>query len=244
MRQTVDEKAPRHARKAAWANPSSRSANAWRRYTRAWGKCRCHGHGAWAISSASLPTSKRAEHGAKCSSNRYLSRHSRPNNTRKISGPATAAGECRIRDSPARSGRDDPRLATDRRQVSESRITSVSPKRKERSDEVAAKRSLRATRRTSARVLRAGHLPKVSSTRHGPQTFAILFSARRRSLRRSHPAPISGGGTPGRKNIAWMIAGPTTLWALLTSLHQIGFKTLQIQKRSSEVWNLLASVKN
>jgi DNA recombination protein RmuC len=36
--------------------------------------------------------------------------------------------------------------------------------------------------------------------------------------------------------------GPTTLAALLNSL-QMGFRTLAIQKRSSEVWNLLAVVK-
>src|SRR5438128_10944989 len=39
-----------------------------------------------------------------------------------------------------------------------------------------------------------------------------------------------------------VFAGPTTLAALLTSL-QMGFRTLAIQKRSSEVWNLLAGVK-
>ena len=39
-----------------------------------------------------------------------------------------------------------------------------------------------------------------------------------------------------------IFAGPTTLAALLNSL-QMGFRTLAIQKRSSEVWNLLASVK-
>jgi DNA recombination protein RmuC len=39
-----------------------------------------------------------------------------------------------------------------------------------------------------------------------------------------------------------VIAGPTTLWSLLNSL-QMGFRTLAIQKRSSEVWNLLAAVK-
>jgi DNA recombination protein RmuC len=37
-------------------------------------------------------------------------------------------------------------------------------------------------------------------------------------------------------------AGPTTLTAILNSL-QMGFRTLAIQKRSSEVWNLLAGVK-
>jgi DNA recombination protein RmuC len=39
-----------------------------------------------------------------------------------------------------------------------------------------------------------------------------------------------------------VIAGPTTLWSILNSL-QLGFRTLAIEKRSSEVWNLLAAVK-
>ncbi|MBI4578430.1 MAG: DNA recombination protein RmuC [Planctomycetes bacterium] len=39
-----------------------------------------------------------------------------------------------------------------------------------------------------------------------------------------------------------VIAGPTTLWSILGSL-QLGFRTLAIQKRSSEVWKLLAAVK-
>ena len=39
-----------------------------------------------------------------------------------------------------------------------------------------------------------------------------------------------------------IIAGPTTMAALLNSL-QMGFKTLAIQKRSGEVWNILAAVK-
>lgn len=38
------------------------------------------------------------------------------------------------------------------------------------------------------------------------------------------------------------VAGPTTMAALLNSL-QMGFRTLAIQRRSSEVWELLASVK-
>jgi len=38
------------------------------------------------------------------------------------------------------------------------------------------------------------------------------------------------------------IAGPSTMAALLNSL-QMGFKTLAIQKRSSEVWNVLSAVK-
>ena len=39
-----------------------------------------------------------------------------------------------------------------------------------------------------------------------------------------------------------VMAGPTTMAALLNSL-QMGFKTLAIQKRSSEVWKVLGSVK-
>ncbi|UDG83196.1 DNA recombination protein RmuC [Candidatus Vallotia lariciata] len=39
-----------------------------------------------------------------------------------------------------------------------------------------------------------------------------------------------------------MIAGPTTLAALLNSL-QMGFRTLAIEKRSSEVWQVLGAVK-
>ena len=39
-----------------------------------------------------------------------------------------------------------------------------------------------------------------------------------------------------------VITGPTTLAAMLNSF-QMGFKTLAIQKRSSEVWNVLSSVK-
>ena len=39
-----------------------------------------------------------------------------------------------------------------------------------------------------------------------------------------------------------IVAGPTTFAALLNSL-QMGFRTLTIQKQSSEVWNILSAVK-
>ena len=39
-----------------------------------------------------------------------------------------------------------------------------------------------------------------------------------------------------------VVAGPTTMAALLNSL-QMGFKTLAIQKRSAEVWQVLGAVK-
>jgi DNA recombination protein RmuC len=40
-----------------------------------------------------------------------------------------------------------------------------------------------------------------------------------------------------------MVTGPTTLAAILNSL-QMGFKTLAIQKRSSEVWKVLGAIKS
>lgn len=45
-----------------------------------------------------------------------------------------------------------------------------------------------------------------------------------------------------QRNYKIVITGPTTLAALLNSL-QMGFKTLAIQKRSSEVWQVLGAVK-
>jgi DNA recombination protein RmuC len=45
-----------------------------------------------------------------------------------------------------------------------------------------------------------------------------------------------------QQNYRVVVAGPTTLWSILNSL-QMGFRTLAIQNRSSEVWNLLAAVK-
>jgi len=45
-----------------------------------------------------------------------------------------------------------------------------------------------------------------------------------------------------QKDYKITITGPTTLSALLNSL-QMGFRTLAIEKRSSEVWDLLGAVK-
>jgi len=45
-----------------------------------------------------------------------------------------------------------------------------------------------------------------------------------------------------QKNYKIIITGPTTLAAILNSL-QMGFRTLAIQKRSSEVWRILGAVK-
>ncbi len=45
-----------------------------------------------------------------------------------------------------------------------------------------------------------------------------------------------------QRNHRVVIAGPTTLWSILNSL-QMGFRTMAIQQRSSEVWSLLSAVK-
>ncbi len=45
-----------------------------------------------------------------------------------------------------------------------------------------------------------------------------------------------------QQNYRVVVAGPTTFAALLNSL-QMGFRTLKIQERSSEVWNILSAVK-
>ncbi len=45
-----------------------------------------------------------------------------------------------------------------------------------------------------------------------------------------------------QKDYKILVAGPSTLSALMTSL-QMGFKTLAIEKRAADVWNVLATVK-
>ena len=45
-----------------------------------------------------------------------------------------------------------------------------------------------------------------------------------------------------RRDYKVIITGPTTLAALLNSL-QMGFRTLAVEKRASEVWSLLGAVK-
>lgn len=46
-----------------------------------------------------------------------------------------------------------------------------------------------------------------------------------------------------QRNYQVIVTGPTTFAAILNSL-QMGFRTLAIQKRSSEVWRILGNVKN
>jgi DNA recombination protein RmuC len=59
---------------------------------------------------------------------------------------------------------------------------------------------------------------------------------------RVSPPPHPGLANSIQHDFRVVIAGPTTLAALLNSL-QMGFRTLAIQKRSSEVWKVLSAVK-
>ena len=63
-----------------------------------------------------------------------------------------------------------------------------------------------------------------------------------RQLREEVGGSTKAMGDTLQKNYRVNVAGPTTLAALLNSL-QMGFRTLAIQKRSSDVWLVLGAVK-
>ena len=84
-----------------------------------------------------------------------------------------------------------------------------------------------------------GHLHEI----HQPAAddgFRAHVSAHRGTLCGSDPAGRTGEQV--QRECKVIFAGPTTLAALLNSL-QMGFRTLAIQKSSSEVWSLLATVR-
>jgi DNA recombination protein RmuC len=100
--------------------------------------------------------------------------------------------------------------------------------------EVAA-RQLESRLKSDARDIRDKYV-------HPPATtdFAILFLPTEGLYAEVLRRP--GLAEQVQRDFKVMVAGPTTLAALLNSL-QLGFRTLAIQKRSSEVWKLLSTVK-
>ena len=99
----------------------------------------------------------------------------------------------------------------------------------------AAGRRLDAAVRNAAKTIREKYInPPVTTD------FAIMFLPTEglyaEVLRRPGLAELI------QRECGVLIAGPTTLTAILSSL-QMGFRTLAIEKRSSEVWRLLEAVK-
>ncbi len=99
----------------------------------------------------------------------------------------------------------------------------------------AAVRQLEARVRQEAREIRDKYISPPNTT-----DFAILYLPTEGLYAEVLRRP--GLADALQRDYRVVVAGPTTLAALLNSL-QMGFRSLAIQKRSSEVWKLLAVVK-
>ena len=99
----------------------------------------------------------------------------------------------------------------------------------------AAGRALEARLKVEARTIRDKYLCPPDTT-----DFALMFLPTEglyaEALRRA------GLAEELQRTFRVVLAGPTTLTAILSSL-QMGFRTLAVEQRSSEVWQLLGSVK-
>jgi DNA recombination protein RmuC len=108
----------------------------------------------------------------------------------------------------------------------------------ERADPLAVEASARAIEmrlRAEARSIREKYLSPPHTT-----DFAILFVPTEGLYAEALRRPGLMEGLQREHKV--MLAGPTTLLATLTSL-QMGFRTLALEKRSAEVWDVLAAVK-
>lgn len=98
-----------------------------------------------------------------------------------------------------------------------------------------AARALEARLRDEARKIRDKYVEPPHTT-----DFAILYLPTEGLYAEALRRPGLADGL--QRDLRVSIAGPTTLAALLNSL-QMGFRTLAIEKRSSEVWAVLGAVK-
>ncbi len=98
-----------------------------------------------------------------------------------------------------------------------------------------ASRALDARLRASARDISDKYVAPPHTT-----DFAIMFLPTEGLYAEAIRRP--GLADDLQRNYRVIVAGPTTLTAILNSL-QMGFRTLAIQERSSEVWRLLGAVK-
>jgi DNA recombination protein RmuC len=99
-----------------------------------------------------------------------------------------------------------------------------------------ASRQLEATVRLCAKTVRDKYIAPPATT-----DFGIVFLPTEGLYAEVMRRP--GLANVIQRDYRIVMAGPSTLTAMLNSL-QIGFQTLKIQKRSSEVWQVLASVKS
>jgi DNA recombination protein RmuC len=100
----------------------------------------------------------------------------------------------------------------------------------------AARRNLDAAVKVAARTISEKYVNPPRTT-----DFAIMFLATEGLFAEIVRRPGLVEALQGDYRV--VVAGPTTLVALLNSL-QMGFRTLAIQKRSSEVWAVLGAVKS
>ncbi len=108
----------------------------------------------------------------------------------------------------------------------------------DKADAEAVEKSLNAflrTVRSSAKEIQGKYINPPSTT-----DFAVMFLATEGMYAEVLRQP--GMLEEIQQNHRILIAGPTTLTALLTSL-RMGFRTLAIEKQASEVWQVLAAVK-
>ncbi len=99
----------------------------------------------------------------------------------------------------------------------------------------AARRSLDAFFKLQARMIRDKYVEPPHTT-----DFAILFVPTEGLFAEAVARP--GLADSLQRDFRVTLAGPTTLAAMLNSL-QLGFRTLAIEKRSTEVWRVLGAVK-
>ena len=99
----------------------------------------------------------------------------------------------------------------------------------------AAGRALETRVRNEAKTLREKYVEPPHTT-----DFGILFLPTEGLFAEVLRRP--GLGEALNRDLRVVIAGPTTLFAMLNSL-QMGFRTLALEKRSAEVWQVLGAVK-
>jgi len=109
----------------------------------------------------------------------------------------------------------------------------------ERADPVGVEEAAKALEnriKLEAKTIRQKYIEPPSST-----DFGILFLPTEGLYAEVHRRPGLAGLL--QREFRVVVAGPTNLAALLNSF-QMGFRTLAIEKRSSEVWQILAAVKS